>query len=207
MPIDVPKSTFEAFQEEWLPLCENIRSGAFTPFTPLKHDRLLAARIAEAFTEGLAAMAPIPDSDRMWRGLDLRDHAATVWSQARRALAADPGDDIVRWTVIAFDLYFGDNGFAVTLIEPLIERGFAHLRWLVAGARWVFDLSGVDTSMALRDALLRLRRHIGGFDQKIEQLSASVDVHMREMAGTAIDVMRGRDLPSVNGSRSDPRAP
>jgi hypothetical protein len=76
------------------------------------------------------------------------------------------------------------------------------VRWLVAGACWVRDLSGVDTSETLRSRLRRLSARIGDFDAKLDALERSGDAHVSEMAKIASLVMSGEDLPGLRGRGS-----
>jgi hypothetical protein len=157
--VAVPASAFEMYCADRRELAEALRRD---DFTPIPHDRVLACRIALAFERGVARLEPHPDDHPRWKQrfavrVSRGEQTAFVDDLLDTHLRVCPDDDVVRWLCIAFILYCGDNNFASDLFRPLVARDPMQRRWLIAGAVWVYALSGVDSSSFLRDELMLLR--------------------------------------------------
>jgi hypothetical protein len=199
-PIPVPESALQAFKDAWLPLAAKLRQGNATP---VEHDRVLAGRLADALSGGVAAMVPIPDE--VWNEsgrVPYDPERGDLFARdcALETLEADPGHDVARWTVIAWELCVGDNDFAATLLEPLVERDVSNVCWLVAAARWIYDLSGVETSEALRASLMRLVGRVDNFSKRLDELQQSADPHANQMVQVAEAVLSGAAMSEIGAT-------
>jgi hypothetical protein len=191
--VAVPASAFEAYRADRLDLAAALRRR---DFTPLPHDRVLADRLALAFERGVERLDPVPDSDPRWAlrysaSLSRGEEDSFIEDLLDRRLHAHAEDDDVRWLRIAFTLFFGDNGFAADLFRALVVRDPKNLRWLIAGALWVYALSGVDTAPWLREELLLLQDVLPEVGGSIEKLRKADDSHARWIGGIGMSVLGG----------------
>ncbi|APR75879.1 Hypothetical protein A7982_01226 [Minicystis rosea] len=198
--VAVPASAFAPYCAERLDWAKALRSNVFTP---LPHDRVLACRLALAFERGVARLEPHPDDDPRWArcfaaSVKRGEEESFIEDLLNRRLQACPGDDDVRWLRIAFTLFLGDNSFAADLFRALVVGDPTNLRWLIAGAVWVYALSGVDTSIWLRDELLLLQDVLPDVAGAIKRLQGTDDTHARWIATIGMSVYEGAALHDMS---------
>jgi hypothetical protein len=111
------------------------------------------------------------------------------------ALAKNPDDTEARWVLIALALEACDNSFGCDLLRPLVARDTAQVRWLVAAARWVRDLTGVDTTATLRECLKELEEDDPAFGARLAKLAAGADSDGALASRVALTVLAGGRLP------------
>lgn len=202
--IAVPALAFESYRAELLHLAELLRAGTCTP---LPHDRVLARRLALAFEQGVAQFHPYPDDDPRWRStfaawLERSGPEAFIQHLCTRRFQACPDHDVARWFVIATNVYFGSNDFAADLLSALVVREATNLRWLIASAVWVYALSGVETSIWLREELFFLQDVVPGVLDLLRELRDADDQHTTWTAEIGMAVYNGARFHSMGAPGS-----
>lgn len=198
--VAVPASTLEPYRAEQLEMASLLRR---TDFIPVPHDRVLACRLALAFEQGVARLEPYPDDDPRWAWrfaarVSRGEHDSVIEDLLMRRLQLCPGDDQVRWLLIADRLFLCDNDFAADLLGALVVRDPMNLRWLIAAAVWVYALSGVDTAASLRAELRLLHDVLPEVTRQLERLRSSDDMHARWLSAIG--------MAAYNDSMYDPAA-
>lgn len=203
--VHVPTSAYDFYCAERREFAIALRDDAFTS---LPHDRVLACRLAYAFEQGIARLEPRSDGEPFWQ--QNSDGRAAYGGQSvgvdallERHLCTRPDDEAVRWFCIASTLYFGDNNFASELFRPLVASDSRNLRWLIAGAVWVYALSAVDTSACLHDKLLPSQRQFAEFAGATDEAGGVENSHAKWAAAVGASVLAGATFPEM--SRMDAR--
>lgn len=178
--------------EEWI---ESYLQRALSAYLPPDKsvDPALAQRIYECIKNGLNRINEIPRYDPLWRGTNGEPTIGKMQEFASKLLARDPKDFNARWSLVAYSLHVGENHFAAAYLEPLIQEDFKNLRWLVAGARWLYLNTGVQTLPRLREWLRKLKDADPEFDRKLYDLREDDDIHTSRMARWAAEAMAGED--------------
>jgi hypothetical protein len=140
----------------------------------------------------------LPADHPFWGGRPPRPtvHAASDYFPG--LLVEHPSDDEARRVLAALSLHWCDNDFGRAYLEPLVARDpETELPWLVAGAIWVQQRSGVVTLPLLRDSLTRLRTGIGGFEERVGCLARAGDPTTSRMARVALAVLNDEPVDGL----------
>jgi hypothetical protein len=160
-------------------------------------DRVLAIKIVQCLRGGLVRLSLLPSDDPFWDGTNGVPTLFKLGGFCRMILSQNPDDEEVQWALVANAMHCCDNDFGRDQLELLVERNATHSQWLVAGALWVWALSGFDTTSRLRESLGRLADRIADFDDRLLHYAASRDLYLSVMARAGLKVREGMDVPTV----------
>jgi len=165
--------------------------------------------VVERFTTPLRAtwadMDALPRTDPFWTGQwNDRATVSKLQTYASERLQRDPTDRAASRTLAALNLRYGDNEAGLPYLAPEMEAEPAVVGDAVVAACWVWDQTGVDTTLALRQALAGVDRgaltDLTRGERGWTALAARIAVHI--LGGLDLDTAYARSLTEVAALRA-----
>jgi hypothetical protein len=155
----------------------------------------LVRKIRTYLRQGLIRLNAVPENDPFWANSNRNPTLSKLGDYLKRHNQHyRPIDGESEWIEVAYALHYCSNDFGRRHLEHLVELDVENIQWLIAAARWVWELTGYDTTDFLKQSLEGLREKLQDFDNKLTILRESGSYRIRIAAIQAIDILNGKRL-------------
>ena len=154
------------------------RSGGY--WVPASNP-VLADRIRSYLRMGLDRLNHLPPEDPFWKNTNREPTLYKLSEYFGARIQSHPQDEEARWIVAAKLLHNGQDNALGWVLEPLMERDFSNIEWVMAAGHWCRMNWGFSHTSTMRDLLTRLRSELPQLKGKLDSLRMTATAHGRQM--------------------------
>lgn len=165
-------------------------------------DSVLADRIRMYIRLGLDQLNALSPDDPFWVNTNREPTIHKLADYFGPRISSDPDDEDGRWIVASVYLHHCRDNELGLILEPLLNRNFANIEWIMAAALWCRNNSGFSHTSSLRDLLIKIRNSLPQMKDRLESLRSNATPHRLAMIDEALklgsaDWQTALRLPSV----------
>ncbi len=144
-------------------------------------DSVLADRIRRLLLLGLERLNTLPATDPFWSSTNREPTLYKLNDYFGPRLSSHPDDEDSRWIMASLLLYNGRDNELGLVLEPLLNRGFENIEWIMAAGSWCRKGWGFSHTSSMRDLLIKIRGRLPELRDRLESLRPNATPHRLAM--------------------------
>jgi hypothetical protein len=151
-------------------------------------DPMLADRMRTYLFLGLKRLNALPPEDPFWINTNREPTLYKLVEYFSKDIATDRHNEEKVWIIASCLLLNCADRDLGWLLEPLLERNFSSIEWVVAAGAWISKISGFSHTSSLRDLLVRLRNQLPELQDRLDSLRQNATAHRLLMIDEALNL-------------------
>lgn len=144
-------------------------------------DPVLADRIRAYLRLGLQRLYALSPEDPFWLNTNREPTIYKLQDYFGPRLSSHPDDEDARWIVTSLFLHHGRDNELGLILEPLLEKDFGAIEWIMAAGAWCRKGWGFSHASSLRDLLTRIRGRLHELTTRVDDLRLNATPHRLAM--------------------------